>query len=72
MAVNLAQIEELDNETMNARCAALINRYCARQGVLIELSDGQGAPLRPKLQPNGLTPSYSGEDAIPITTPSPC
>ena len=30
MAVNVARIEELDNETMNARCAALINRYCAR------------------------------------------
>ena len=28
MAINGAQIEELDNETMNARCAALINRYC--------------------------------------------
>jgi hypothetical protein len=26
MAVTVAQIEELDNETMNARCAALINR----------------------------------------------
>ncbi len=72
MAVNAAQIEALDNETMNPRCAALINRYWARQGVVIELSGGQGAPLRSNLQPNGLRPSYSGEDAIPITTPSPC
>ena len=70
MAVNAAQIEALDNEAMNARCAALINRYWARQRVLIELSDGQGAPLRSNLHPNGLPPSYSGEDAIPITTPS--
>jgi len=28
VAVDVAEIEELDNETMNARCAALINRYC--------------------------------------------
>ena len=70
MAVTAAQIEALDNEAMNARCAALINRYWARQRVLIELSDGQGAPLRSNLHPNGLPPSYSGEDAIPITTPS--
>jgi hypothetical protein len=72
MAVNAAQIEALDNEAMNARCAALINRYWARQRVLIELSDGQGAPLRSNLRPNGLPPSYSGEDAIAINTPSPC
>ena len=72
MAVNAAQIEALDNEAMNARCAALINRYWARQGVVIELSGGQGAPLRSNLHPNGLPPSYTGEDAIPITTPSPC
>ena len=31
MAVNAAQIEALDNETMNPRCAALINRYWARR-----------------------------------------
>ena len=67
IAVNVAQIEELDNETMNARCAALINRYWARQGAVIELSGGLGAPLRSNLQPNGLAPGYSGEDAIPIT-----
>ena len=72
MAVTAAQIEALDNEAMNARCAALINRYWARQRVLIELSDGQGAPLRSNLHPNGLPPSYSGEDAIAINTPSPC
>jgi hypothetical protein len=66
MTVDVAQIEELDNETMNARCAALINGYWARQGV-IELSGGQGAPLRSNLQPNGLPPGYIGEDAIPIT-----
>ena len=68
MAVNAAQIEALDNEAMNARCAALINRYWARQGVVIELSGGQGAPLRSNLQPNGLPPPGDiGEDAIPIT-----
>jgi hypothetical protein len=67
MAVNVARIEELDNETMNARCAALINRYCARPRVVIELSGGQGAPLRSNLQPNGLPPGDIGEDAIPIT-----
>ena len=67
VAVNVAEIEELDNETMNARCAALINGYWARQGVVIELSGGHGAPLRSNLQPNGLPPVYSGEDAIPIT-----
>ena len=66
MAVNAAQIEALDNEAMNARCAALINRYWARQRVLIELSDIQQAPLRSNLQPNGLPPVYSGEDAAPI------
>lgn len=43
MTVDFAQIEELDNETMNARCAALINGYWARQGVVIERSGGQGA-----------------------------
>ena len=67
MAINLAQIEELDHETMNARCAALINGYWARQGVVIELSGLQGPPLQSNLQPNGLPPGYSGEDAIPIT-----
>jgi hypothetical protein len=67
MTVDVAQIEELDNETMNARCAALINGYWARQGV-IELSGSQGAPLRSNLRPNGLPPGYSGNDAIPIAT----
>jgi len=67
MAINLAQIEELDHETMNARCAALINRYWARQGIVVELSGVQGSPLQSNLQPNGLPPGYSGEDAIPIT-----
>jgi hypothetical protein len=67
MAINLAQIEELDHETMNARCAALINGYWARQGVVIELSGVQGPPLQSNLQPNGLPPGYNGEDAIPIT-----
>ena len=66
--VNVAQIEELDNETMNARCSALISRYWARQGFVIELSSSQGAPLRSNLQPNGLPADYSGEDAIPINT----
>jgi len=66
-AVNVTQIEEVDNETMNARCAALINRYWTRQGVVIELSGGQGASLRSNLQPNGLPPGYRGEDAIRIT-----
>jgi len=47
MAVNAAQIEALDNETMNARCAALINRYWARQGVVIELSGDQGRHFGP-------------------------
>ena len=69
MAINLAHIEELDNETMNARCAALIDRYWARQGVVVELTGGQGTPLRSNLQPNGLPPGYSGENAIPITGP---
>jgi len=72
MAVNAAQIEALDNEAMNARCAALINRYWARQGVVIELSGDQGRHFGPTCTRNGLPPSYSGEDAIPITTPSPC
>ena len=67
MAINLAQIEELDHETMNARCAALINRYWARQGIVIELAKDQGTPLRSNLQPNGLPRDYSGEDAISIT-----
>ena len=67
MVINVTRIEELDNEKMNARCSALINRYWARQGVVIELSGGQGAPLRSNLQPNGMPPGYSGEDAIPIT-----
>ena len=49
MAINLAQIEELDHETMNARCAALINITGARQGAVIELSGGQAAPLRSNL-----------------------
>ena len=62
MAINVAQIEELDNETMNARCAVLINGYWARQGFVIELSEG--APLRSNLQPNGLPRGYRGEDAI--------
>ena len=66
MTVNVAQIDELDNETMNARCTALISRYWARQGFMIELSSSQGAPLRSNLQPNGLPADYSGEDAIPI------
>ena len=66
MAVNLAQIEELEDETMNARCAALIRGYWARQGVVIELSGDQGAPLRSNLQSNGLPADYSGEDALPI------
>ena len=66
IAINVAQIDELDNETMNARCAALISRYWARQGVVIELSGAQGAPLRSNLQPNGLPADYSGEDALPI------
>ena len=47
MAVNAAQIEALDNETMNARCAALINRYWARQGVVIQLSGDQGRHFGP-------------------------
>jgi hypothetical protein len=48
MVINVSRIEELDNETMNARCTALINRYWARQGVVIELSGGQGAtPVQP-------------------------
>jgi len=67
MAVTAAQIEALDNEAMNARCAALINRYWARQGVVIELSGGRGAPLRSNLQPNGLPPGDIDEDAITIT-----
>jgi len=67
MAINVAQIEALDDETINARCVALISRYWARQGVVIELSGGQGAPLRSHLQPNGRAPGYSGEDAVPIT-----
>ena len=67
MAVNAAQIEALDNETMNPRCAALINRYWARQGVVIELSGGQGAQLRSNLQPNGLPPGDIDEDAVTIT-----
>ena len=71
MAVNIAQIEELDNETMNTRCAALISGYWARQGFVIELSGSQGAPLRSNLQPNGLPPGYSGEDAIPMTADCP-
>jgi hypothetical protein len=66
MAINVAQIEELDNETMNARCAALISRYWARQSFDIELSGGQGAPLQSNLQPNGLPRDYRGEDAIPF------
>jgi hypothetical protein len=66
MAINVAQIEELDDETMNARCTALISRYWARQGFVIDLSGSQGAPLRSNLQPNGLPADYSGEDAIPI------
>jgi len=70
MAVNVAQIEELDNETMNARCAALISGYWARQGVVTELSGGQGTPLRSNLQSNGLPPGYSGEDAIRISAKS--
>jgi len=40
-----AKIEELDNETLNARCAALIDRHRARQGVVTESSGGQGMPL---------------------------
>ena len=67
MAVDVAQIEELDNDTMNARCAALINRYWARQGIVIELAGGRGTPLRSNLQPNGLPRGYSGQDAISIT-----
>jgi hypothetical protein len=63
----MAQIEALDKETINAHCVALISRYWARQGVVTELSGGQGAPLRSNLQPNGLPPGYSGEDAITIT-----
>ena len=51
MAVNAAQIEALDNETMNARCVALINRYWARQGVVIELSGGQGRHFGPTCTP---------------------
>ena len=50
MAVTAAQIEALDNEAMNARCAALINRYWARQGVVIELSGDQ---------------EVTGEDVLP-------
>jgi hypothetical protein len=69
MAINLTQIEELDYETMNARCAALISRYWARQGFVIELSGSQGAPLGSNLQPNGLPADYTGEDAIPMTAP---
>jgi len=65
-AVNVAQIEELDDETMNARCTALISRYWARQGFVIELSGSHGAPLRSNLQPNGLPADYGGEDALPI------
>ena len=51
--INVAQIEELDDETMNARCTALINRRWARQDVVIELT---GVPLGSNLQPNGLPP----------------
>jgi len=61
------KLEELDDQTMNARCAALINRYWARQGIVIELANDQGTPLRSNLQPNGLPRGYSGEDAISIT-----
>ena len=66
MAVNF-EVEELDDQTMSARCAALINRYWARQGIVIELANDQGTPLRSNLQPNGLPRGYSGEDAISIT-----
>ena len=47
MAVNVTQIEALDYKTLNARCAALINRCWAQQAVIIELSGDQGAPLLP-------------------------
>ena len=66
MAVNF-EVEELDDQTMNARCAALVSRYWARQGIVIELAEGRGTPLRSNLQPNGLPRGYSGQDAIPIT-----
>ena len=48
------------------RCAALTGRYWAGRGVVSELSGIQQAPLRSNLQPNGLPPVYSGEDAAPI------
>jgi hypothetical protein len=53
MAVNF-EVAELDDQTMNAGGAALINRYWARQGIVIELAEGKGTPLRSNLQPNGL------------------
>ena len=63
----LTQIEELENAAMNARCAGIISRYWARQGAAIEISGGQGAPVRSNLQSNGLPRGYRGEDAIPIS-----
>ena len=50
MAVNVTQLEALDCETSNARCAALINHYWAQHGVIIELSGDQGAPLAVQLE----------------------
>ena len=42
---SFAQIEELGHQILNARCAALIDRHRARQGVVTESSGGQGMPL---------------------------
>ena len=64
MPTPLAHIEELESAAMDARCAGIISRYWARQGVVIEISGGQGAPVRSNLQSNGLPPGYRGEDAI--------
>jgi hypothetical protein len=67
MPIPLAQIEELENAAMNARRAGIISRYWARQGVVIEVSSDQGAPVRSNLQGNGLPPGYRGEDAVPVS-----
>jgi hypothetical protein len=67
MRTPLAHIEELESAAMNARCAGIISRYWAGQGVVIEVNGGQGAPLRSNLQSNGLPPGYHGKDAIPIS-----
>jgi hypothetical protein len=69
MAVNAAQIEALDNETMNAR-ARRSSTVTAATRCRDRTERRSGAPLRSNLHPNGLPPSYSGDDAIPITTPS--